>query len=137
MVSAEQMRGVEIARAEYPRRRWIVALHHHVVEYPWAAKALSERIGTALINGNWFVRSLQPLAGRAILMHGHRHIDWIGHCAGLPIVSAPSPVMEVTDDKDTAFYIHTLAIDAGGKLRPAHARAHRRPRRACREKPVR
>jgi hypothetical protein len=117
MVSAEQMRGVEIAHAEYPDACWVIALHHHVVEYPWAAKALSERIGTALINGNWFVRSLQKLAGRAILMHGHRHIDWIGRCAGLPIVSAPSPVMEVTDDKDTAFYIHTLAIDADGELR--------------------
>ncbi len=116
MVSAEQMRAFEIARGEYPRAAWIVALHHHVMEYPWAAKQLSMRIGTALINGNWFVRSLEPLVGRAVLMHGHRHIDWIGQCAGLPIVSAPSPVMEVTDDKDTAFYIHTLAIDAGGKL---------------------
>lgn len=117
MVSAEQMRGVEIAAAEYPQACWVIALHHHVVEYPWAAKALSERIGTSLINGNWFVRSLAPLADRAILMHGHRHIDWIGHIAGLRIISAPSPVMEVTDDLDTAFYIHTLAIDADGKLR--------------------
>ena len=117
MVSAEQMRGVEIACAEYPGACWVIALHHHVVEYPWAAKALSERIGTALINGNWFVRSMQSLAGRAILMHGHRHIDWMGHIAGLPIVSAPSPVMEVTDEKDTACYIHTLTIDAGGRLR--------------------
>jgi predicted MPP superfamily phosphohydrolase len=116
MVSAEQMHGVEVAAAEYPDACWIVALHHHVVEYPWAAKALSERIGTALINGNWFVRSLKPLSGRAILMHGHRHIDWIGHIAGLPIVSGPSPVMEVTDDMATHFYIHTLAIDGDGKL---------------------
>jgi hypothetical protein len=67
----------------------IIALHHHVVEYPRAAKALS--VGTALINGNWFVRQLKPLANRAILMHGHRHIDWIGRCANLLIVSAPSP----------------------------------------------
>ena len=116
MVSAEQMQAVETACAEYPDACWIIALHHHVVEYPWAAKALSERIGTALINGNWFVRTLEKFSGRAILMHGHRHIDWIGHIAGLPVVSAPSPVMEVTDDKDTAFYIHTLAIGAGGKL---------------------
>ena len=52
-----------------------------MVEYPWKAKTLSERIGTALINGNWFVRKLKPLARRAILMHGHRHVDWIGQCA--------------------------------------------------------
>jgi 3',5'-cyclic AMP phosphodiesterase CpdA len=116
MVSADQMQAFDIACAEYPRAAWIVALHHHLVEYPWAAKQLSMRIGTALINGNWFVRSLKPLTGRAVLMHGHRHVDWIGECAGLPIISAPSPVMEVTDDKDTAFYIHTLAIDAEGRL---------------------
>jgi hypothetical protein len=60
---------------------------------------------------------MQRLAGRAILMHGHRHIDWIGHCAGLVIVSAPSPVMEVTDDKDTGFYIHTLATGGDRRLR--------------------
>jgi hypothetical protein len=116
MVSAEQMRAFDLACAQYPRAAWIVALHHHLMEYPWAAKQLSMRIGTALINGNWFVRSLKPLTGRAVLMHGHRHVDWIGECAGLPIVSAPSPVMEVTDDKDTAFYIHTLAIDDDGRL---------------------
>lgn len=116
MVSAEQVRGIEVACEAYPKACWIIALHHHVIEYPWAARALSERIGTALINGNWFIRSLQPLAGRVILMHGHRHIDWIGECAGLPIVSAPSPVMEATNDMPTTFYIHTLVVDAGGQL---------------------
>ena len=116
MVSAGQVRGIDIARETYPDACWIIALHHHIIEYPWAARALSERIGTALINCNWFIRSLKPLVGRAILMHGHRHIDWIGECAGMPIISAPSPVMEVTDEKSTAFYIHTLAIDAGGQL---------------------
>jgi hypothetical protein len=83
---------------------------------PWAAKALSMRIGTALINGKWFVRGVAPLTGRAVLMQGHRHVDWSGELASLPIVSAPPPVMEVTDDKNTSFYIHTLAIDADGKL---------------------
>ena len=116
MVSADQMQAFDIARKTYPRAAWIVVLHHHLMEYPWAAKQLSMRIGTALINGNWFVRSLKPLTGRAVLMHGHRHVDWIGECAGLPIISAPSPVMEVTDDKATAFYIHALAVDADGRL---------------------
>ena len=117
MVSAEQVVGIEIARKQYPKACWIIALHHHVVEYPRPAKALSERIGTALINGNWFMRMLKPLAGRAILMHGHRHIDWIGHCAGLVVVSAPSPVMEATNEQTTGFYIHTLAIGTDGQLR--------------------
>ena len=60
MVSAGQVRGIDIARETYPDACWIIALHHHIIEYPWAARALSERIGTALINGNWFMRSLKP-----------------------------------------------------------------------------
>jgi predicted MPP superfamily phosphohydrolase len=116
MITAEQMTAVDIACAKYPKANWIVALHHHVVEYPWAAKTFSERIGTALINGNWFARRLQNLAGRIVVMHGHRHIDWIGSIAGIPLVSGPSPVMEATNDMDTAFYIHTLAVGPDGEL---------------------
>jgi hypothetical protein len=116
MVSSEQARGLDIAVAQFPRACWIVAIHHHVVEYPKPAKALSVRIGTALINGSWFVRRLQRFSDRAVVMHGHRHIDWIGECGDLLIVSAPSPVMEATDDLDTYFYIHNLAV-ADGKLK--------------------
>jgi hypothetical protein len=117
MIPAEQARGIEIASRQYPQACWVIALHHHLVEYPRAAKALSERIGTALINGNWFVRRLQSLAGRVVLMHGHRHVDWIGECAGLAIVSAPSPIMEATDDLSICFYIHTLAVGKDRRLR--------------------
>ena len=116
LVTSEQTRAIEKIAARFPKANWIVALHHHVVEYPKAAKALSERIGTALVNGTWFVRRMQRLAGRVVVMHGHRHIDWIGDCGGLVIVSAPSPVMDVTDDKDTYFYIHTLGVASNGRL---------------------
>lgn len=113
MVSAEQMEGIEIALAEYPQAGWVIVLHHHLVEYPWRAHAFSERIGTALINGNWFVRRLLPLADRAIVMHGHRHVDWLGTCAKLTIVSGPSPVM---DPPPSCFYVHTIARDEDGRL---------------------
>lgn len=116
MVSTEQVRGIEIAAAQYPRACWLIALHHHLVEYPRAVKALSERIGTALINGTWIIRRLKRLAGRVVVMHGHRHIDWIGECAGLLIVSAPSPVMEATDDLPTYFHIQRLSIADEGRI---------------------
>jgi hypothetical protein len=77
MISVEQVRGIEIAIAQFLEAHWIIALHHHVIEYPKTVKVLSERIGTALVNGNWFVRRLQVLVDRAVVMHGHRHIDWI------------------------------------------------------------
>jgi hypothetical protein len=116
LVSVEQTHRLEAALRHYPEARWIVALHHHVVEYPMPVKAFSERIGTALINGSWFVRRLEALAGRAVVMHGHRHIDWIGACGSLKIISAPSPVMNATDDAATYFYIHTLATGPDGEL---------------------
>ena len=117
LVSAEQAKRAETVLQSYPGAVWIIALHHHLVEYPRAAKALSERIGTALINGNWFVRKLRRHADRLVVMHGHRHIDWIGACANLTIVSAPSPVMEAVDGKATYFYVHTLAIADDRRLR--------------------
>jgi hypothetical protein len=116
MISADQDRGIRIVTSQYPKARWVIGLHHHLIEYPRAGQALADRIGTALMNGNWFVRRLRSLAGKVILMHGHRHIDWIGECAGLTIVSAPSPVMEGTGDHTTHFYVHTLADAPDGRI---------------------
>jgi hypothetical protein len=49
-------------------------------------------------------RRLETLAGRAVVMHGHRHIA----CGSLKIISAPSPVMNATD-------AHTLAAGPDGR----------------------
>ena len=87
LVSAEQWWAMSSIVRQFPQAHWIVALHHHLVEYPNPAKAFSERIGTALINGTWLVRQLQSMSSRMVVMHGHRHIDWIGDCGG----SAPFP----------------------------------------------
>jgi hypothetical protein len=116
LVTGEQAEGIATVARQFPSARWIVALHHHMVEYPRPAKALSERIGTALINGSWFVRKMKPLASRIVTMHGHRHIDWIGACGPLRIVSAPSPVMGGRDDEETHFHIHRLSASAEGGL---------------------
>jgi hypothetical protein len=70
VISAEQIEAFNIVQEQYPEACWLIGLHHHLMEYPWAVKALSERIGTALINGNWVLRQLKPLAGYAIFMHG-------------------------------------------------------------------
>jgi hypothetical protein len=103
----------------YPNSGWIVAIHHHVVEYPLPVKVFSERIGTALINGNWLIKRLGPFAQRIIIMHGHRHIDWIGRVGALTIVSAPSPVMNCGDHGTTYFYVHTVCVDAAGGVQLA------------------
>jgi hypothetical protein len=117
LISVDQTRRLMMAIDRFPRARWIIALHHHLIEYPMPVTAFSERVGTALINGSWFVRQLKSLAGRAVVMHGHRHIDWIGECEGVRIISAPSPVMGAKDEAPSYFHIHTLAAGSDGRLR--------------------
>jgi hypothetical protein len=86
------------------------------MEYPMPVTAFSERIGTALINGSLFVRRLETYAHRVLVMHGHRHIDWIGTFGALKVVSAPSPVMGAADAANAHFYIHRLAAGPAGQL---------------------
>ena len=117
VVSTAQTRKLAAAVSQFPEACWIVALHHHLVEYPMSAVKFSERIGTALVNGSWFVRKLKPFAARTIVMHGHRHIDWIGACGELKIISAPSPVMGSRNDAPKYFHIHNLTSGSDGRLR--------------------
>jgi hypothetical protein len=116
LVSIQQADAVEAAMKEYPRACWIIALHHHIVECPKLGHALAERVGTTLINGNSFTRRLQHFADRAVVMHGHRHIDWIGECGNLQIVSAPSAVLEAPGRDDLYFYVHTIGVDGAGRV---------------------
>jgi hypothetical protein len=116
MISAGQALRLTAAFDAQPKARWIVALHHHLAEYPMPVDKFSERVGTALINGSWFLRVLKPYAERIVVMHGHRHIDWIGACGRLKILSAPSPVMGAQNEPKH-FYIHALAAGADGSLR--------------------
>jgi hypothetical protein len=116
LVPVEEARALDIALDEYPRAFWIVALHHHVVEHPKLGHALAERIGTTLINGSWFVRHLQRSASRILVMHGHRHIDWMGRCGDLVILSAPSAVMAATERDAVYFYVHTVGVDSTGRV---------------------
>jgi 3',5'-cyclic AMP phosphodiesterase CpdA len=116
IVSVEQTRRLAAAIDRFPSAHWIVALHHHLIEYPMSVATFSERVGTALINGSWFVRKLRSFAARTIVMHGHRHIDWIGACGKLKIVSAPSPVMGAMNEASTYFHVHTLTPGPGGQL---------------------
>lgn len=116
LVQTIQARELISVMNQYPDACWIMALHHHLVEYPRPVKAFSVRVGTKIINGSWFVRQLHPFNGRLLAMHGHRHIDWIGQCGGTRIVSAPSPVMNPSGNGSTYFYVHSIAVGTDGRL---------------------
>jgi 3',5'-cyclic AMP phosphodiesterase CpdA len=98
------------------RHPWLILLHHQVVEYPSASVSLRERIGLALINAPDLVAVLAPHARRIIVLHGHRHRDWIGVCGNLVLCSAPSTSLG-TDGNDKyrgSFHIHQLSATTGG-----------------------
>jgi hypothetical protein len=116
LVGMDQLRAAEAAMAAWPAARWLVAMHHHLVEYPRPGAALAERIGTALVNGHWVLRRLRPMARRIVVLHGHRHVDWMGQCAGLRILSAPSPVMGAGDAGERHVWLHALAPAPDGGL---------------------
>jgi hypothetical protein len=113
LLSAQQALAMEKMLADWPQASFVVAMHHHLVEYPGATSALSIRIGTALINGSWVVRQLARHAGRIVVLHGHRHVDWLGRCGAVRIVSAPSAVMGADDSQPSYFHIQRLQVDAG------------------------
>ncbi|WP_372423604.1 metallophosphoesterase family protein [Salinarimonas chemoclinalis] len=114
LVSHAQALAMSAAFRAHPDARWIVALHHHVVEYPGRAR-FALRIGTALLNGSAFVRRLRPEADRLAVLHGHRHLDWMGHSGPVRLVSAPSPVMGADDAG--YFYVQRLSPAPDGGLR--------------------
>lgn len=116
-VSLTQVHRLRTAFARHPDAFWIIALHHHLMEYPMPVKTFAERIGTALVNGSWFIRCLNSMAARCVVMHGHRHIDWIGSYGALKVVSAPSPVMGPIGSMKPYLYVHRLAAGPDGRLR--------------------
>jgi hypothetical protein len=114
LVPFEDARALVSLLRAHPKGHWIIALHHHLVEYPMPVAELSERIGTALINGSWLVRELKPFARRITILHGHRHIDWRGACGPLRIISAPSPVMPMKGSTNSSLYVRIFAATADG-----------------------
>ncbi|MEO3473105.1 metallophosphoesterase [Roseomonas sp. CAU 1739] len=116
ILGMSQLRAAEAAMREWPQARWLVALHHHLVEYPRPGASLADRIGTALVNGHWVLRRLRRHARRIVVLHGHRHFDWMGRSGDLRIISAPSPVMGALDREGRYFWLHALAPAADGGL---------------------
>lgn len=115
LVGMAQCRAAEAAMRAQPEARWLVLMHHHLVEYPRPGAPLADRIGTALVNGHWVLGRLRRLAARILVLHGHRHIDWAGCSGGLRILSAPSPVMGA-EGVAGGFWIQRLAPGPEGGL---------------------
>lgn len=117
-ISPPQLRALKSVLKNYPGRSWIIALHHQVVEYPVATVSLRDRIGLALINAPDFLAAIRPYARQIVVLHGHRHTDWIGTYGGAVLCSAPSAALGAQPDPQYrgCFRLHSLGFDGDGGI---------------------
>lgn len=116
VVDPSQLRALKSVLRNYPNSAWLILLHHQVVEYPVASISLRDRIGLALVNATDVLAAITPHAARVLILHGHRHRDWIGACGDVVLCSAPSVTLGSYNGEKYrgSFYIHNLASGAGG-----------------------
>jgi 3',5'-cyclic AMP phosphodiesterase CpdA len=119
VVNPSQLKALKLVLEKHPRHAWIILLHHHVVEHPGDSISMRERIGLALVNAPDVMAALAPHASRIVVLHGHRHRDWIGTYGDVVLCSAPSTALG-TDGADKyrgSFHLHELAFGSGGSVR--------------------
>jgi 3',5'-cyclic AMP phosphodiesterase CpdA len=116
VVNPSQLKALKSILRGSARTSWIILLHHQVVEYPAPSIPLTDRIGLALVNAPDVLDAIAPYAARCLVLHGHRHRDWIGTCGDVVLCSAPSVTMGSQGENEFhgSFYIHELAVGKGG-----------------------
>jgi 3',5'-cyclic AMP phosphodiesterase CpdA len=116
-VSPPELRAFKSILRNSPGVPWIIALHHQIVEYPVPSVSLHERVGLALVNASDVLAAIEPYASRTIVLHGHRHWDWIGTCGGVVLCSAPSTMLgsQTGEKRVGSFHVHELAFGAPGR----------------------
>jgi len=119
VIDRSQLRAFRSIFRSSPGQAWLILLHHHVVEYPLTSIGLRDRIGLALINDPDVLAAIAPQAHRTLVLHGHRHRDWIGICGGITLCSAPSTSLGSYSGEmyQGSFHIHELDTGQGGTVR--------------------
>lgn len=119
VIDRAQLRTLRSILRNSPAHAWLILLHHQVVEYPLTSIGLRDRIGLALINAPDVLAAITPHAHRTMVLHGHRHRDWIGVCGGVVLCSAPSAVLGSYGGEiyRGSFHIHELDASMGGSIR--------------------
>ncbi len=117
VVNPSQLKALKSVLRGSPHTAWMILLHHQLVEYPVASISLTDRIGLALVNAPDVLAAIAPHASRCLILHGHRHRDWIGTCQDVVLCSAPSVTMGSQETYRGSFHVHDFAIAAGGGIR--------------------
>jgi 3',5'-cyclic AMP phosphodiesterase CpdA len=120
VVSRSQLSALKAILRNSPRCAWMMLLHHQIVEYPVASISLLDRIGLALVNAPDVLTAIAAHASRILVLHGHRHRDWIGTCGDVVLCSAPSVTLGSSQGSGThhgCFHVHDYRLAAGGGIR--------------------
>ena len=119
IVDPPQLKALKSILRGSPRNSWMILLHHQIVEYPVASISLTDRIGLALVNACDVLAAIAPHASRCLILHGHRHRDWIGTCRNVVLCSAPSVTMgsQREGKYHGSFHVHEFALDVDGGIR--------------------
>ena len=113
-----QVRKLKAVLRTSPNTAWLILLHHQLVEYPVSGIRLSDRIGLALVNAADVLAAIAPHSSRTLILHGHRHINWIGTTGDAVLCSAPSTTLGPANYRQ-AFTIHEFALAEKGKIQLA------------------
>uniref|UniRef100_Q01UD5 Metallophosphoesterase n=1 Tax=Solibacter usitatus (strain Ellin6076) TaxID=234267 RepID=Q01UD5_SOLUE len=116
VVNPSQLKALKSILRGSPHSAWMILLHHQVVEYPVSSISLTDRIGLALVNAPDVLAAIAPHASRCIVLHGHRHRDWIGTCQDVVLCSAPSVTLGCQDGDRGSFHIHEFALGTDGAM---------------------
>jgi hypothetical protein len=117
-ISSPQLRAVKSVLKNSPHCPWIIALHHQVVEYPVTSVSLRDRIGLALVNASDLLSAIRPYARQIVVLHGHRHTDWIGTFGGTVLCSAPSAAFgsQSEPERHGSFRLHKCGFANDGGI---------------------
>lgn len=124
VVGRSQLRAMRQVLRSSRDHGWLIVLHHHVVEYPDSSIGLKERIGVALANAPEVLDTISRHGSRVLLLHGHRHRDWIGLRGGITLCSGPSVTLGSynIDREHGYFHIYEVARSCDGDVQLSRSR---------------
>jgi predicted phosphodiesterase len=113
-VQPSQVKRLDQLLERHKSRNYLLAMHHHI--------ALPRRLKDRQLKGRIFekfmvLRNSRTLMNaltqkrEAVILHGHRHVDYRGSLGNVQVISAPSTTLgSIVPIRAPGYYIHTLGI---------------------------